>query len=198
MKIIVRSELYWSLTKSVSEVTHDLSRDCRIRATDDDQNLRPKHGEALPLQILLDARIIIDQRTVVLSLIDGVVDLPGRTHMDAPPCEGSLVWRLKFHDVPVCLAVAPTEEVNPLSEAGERIDQYDFTSELIALAQEQELGKLREESRGIVLSRNWVVQDLVLKSIEVRSSEEGWLRFDKDRVIGAQNGSPFAFSLMGR
>ena len=115
--------------------------------------------------------------------------------MDAPPCEGSLVWCLELHDVPVYLAVAPTEEINPLPEAGERIDQYDFTSELIALAQEQELRKPCEESRGIVLSRNWVVQDLVLESIRIRPSKEGWLRFDKDRVIGAQNRSPFAFSL---
>jgi hypothetical protein len=46
-----------------------------------------------------------------------------------------------------------------------------------------------------VLSRNWVVQDLVLESIEVLPSKEGWVRFDKDRVVGAQDGSPFAFSL---
>jgi hypothetical protein len=46
-----------------------------------------------------------------------------------------------------------------------------------------------------VLSRNWVVQDLVLESIEVRPSKEGWLRFDKERVVGAQDVSPFAFSL---
>jgi hypothetical protein len=52
--------------------------------------------------------------------------------MDAPPSEGSLVWRLELHDVPVCLAVAPTEEVNPLPEAGNRIDQYDFTSERLS------------------------------------------------------------------
>jgi hypothetical protein len=46
-----------------------------------------------------------------------------------------------------------------------------------------------------MLIRNRVVQDLVLESIEVRPSKEGWLRFDQDRVIGAQNRSPFAFSL---
>jgi hypothetical protein len=46
-----------------------------------------------------------------------------------------------------------------------------------------------------VLSRNWVVQDLVLESIEVRPSKEGWLRFDKDRVVSAQDGPPFTFAL---